>query len=244
MNISHNTILITGATSGIGYEMAMRFAQLGNTVIAVGRNTERLAQLKAASANIHPFAADLSKAAALHDIAGFVAQNFPKLNVLINNAGIQYNYNIAEIGGELAKIDHEISLNLTHPLQLIALLLPNLLQQPEAAIVNVSSGLGLVPKQAAPVYCGTKAGLHLFTKALGYQLENTNVRVMEVIPPLVDTPMTEGRGRGKISPQQLVDEFLVGFKNNRKEMNIGKVKILRLLQRLTPRIADGLLKKG
>ena len=119
-----------------------------------------------------------------------------------------------------------------------------LLRQPESAIVNVSSGLGLVPKQSAPVYCATKAGLHIFSKALGYQLAHTGVRVMEVIPPLVDTPMTAGRGRNKLSPEQLVDEFLRGFARNQREINIGKVGLLRLIQRISPALADRILKNS
>jgi short-subunit dehydrogenase involved in D-alanine esterification of teichoic acids len=116
--------------------------------------------------------------------------------------------------------------------------------QPEAAVVNVSSGLALVPKKSAPVYCGTKAGLHLFTKALRYQLEGSPVKVFEIIPPVVDTPMTAGRGRGKISPKQLVEEFMRAFAKNQFEVNIGKVKLLRLINRLLPSLADRIMKNG
>ncbi|MBD0259319.1 MAG: SDR family NAD(P)-dependent oxidoreductase, partial [Cytophagales bacterium] len=102
----------------------------------------------------------------------------------------------------------------------------------------------LVPKKWAPVYCGTKAGLHLFTKALRYQLEGSPVKVFEIIPPVVDTPMTAGRGRNKISPAQLVDEFVRAFANDRPEVNVGKVKMLRLLNRLWPSLADRIMKNG
>jgi uncharacterized oxidoreductase len=244
MQLSGNTILITGATSGIGHALATRFADLGNTVIATGRNEAQLVQLAAHSLLIQPFACDLAQPAERDKLVAYLRTNYPRLNVLVNNAGIQYNYDFAN-GGDLSdKIADEITLNLTVPALLVAQLLPLLLTQPTAAIVNVSSGLGLVPKRSAPVYCGTKAGLHLFTKALGYQLANSPVRVMEVIPPLVDTPMTAGRGKGKISPQQLVDEFMAGFARNQKEINIGKVKLLRLVQRISPRLADQLLRNS
>lgn len=173
-----------------------------------------------------------------------VGHQFPALNVLINNAGIQYNYEFAEASEHLGRIAHEIAVNLTAPLQLTALLLPQLLTRPEAAIVNVSSGLGLGPKRSAPVYCATKAGLHQFSKALGYQLEGRSVHVMEVLLPLIDTPMTAGRGRGKISPEQLADEFLRGFASNTTEINIGKVGLLRLVQRVSPALADRILKNS
>ena len=124
--------------------------------------------------------------------------------------------------------------------KLITLLLPVLNAHSNAAIVNVSSGLGLVPKMSAPVYCGTKAGIHIFTKSLRYQLDK--IKVFEVLPPLVATDMTAGRGKGKISPEQLVDEFIRGFAKDKLEMNIGKVKLLKRINRLVPRLAEKIMK--
>lgn len=244
MNTTGNTILITGATSGIGFALATRFADLNNAVIAVGRNATQLATLAAYSDRIVPIAADLTLAADRDRLVMQVEQQFPSLNVLINNAGVQYNYEFAESSRHLDRISDEITLNLTAPLLLSSMLLPLLLTQPEAALVNVSSSLGLVPKQSAPVYCGTKAGIHLFTKALRYQLAQSQVQVMEVIPPLVDTPMTAGRGGSKIKTEQFVDEFLRGFARNRREINVGKVGLLRLIQRISPALADRILQNG
>ncbi len=111
-----------------------------------------------------------------------------------------------------------------------------------AAIVNVSSGLGLVPKMQAPVYCGTKAGVHLFSKSLRYQLKQ--IKVFEIIPPLVDTQMTTGRGKGKISPKKLVDEFIDSFHKDKFEVSIGKVKLLKIINRISPSIAERIMKNG
>ncbi|GAA4405167.1 SDR family oxidoreductase [Nibrella viscosa] len=244
MDLTGNTMLITGATSGIGLALTTRFSELGNTVIAVGRNPTQLAELTRRSDRIHPVQADLASAQDIERLVMLVEQQYPSLNVLINNAGVQYTYSFAESSEHLSRITHELTVNLTAPLHLISLLLPLLLTQPKAAVVNVSSGLGLVPKRSAPVYCATKAGLHIFSKALGYQMSGTSVRVMEVIPPLVDTPMTAGRGRSKISPEQLVEEFLRQFARDRSEINIGKVGLLRLLQRISPALADRLLRDG
>jgi uncharacterized oxidoreductase len=128
----------------------------------------------------------------------FIENEHSDTNVLINNAGIQLNYHFTEEQHLLNKIDQEINTNFIAPLKLISILLPTLKVNDNAAIVNVTSGLGLVPKKQAPVYCGTKAGLHIFTKSLRYQLQH--VKVFELISPLVDTPMTAGRGKGKITP--------------------------------------------
>jgi short-subunit dehydrogenase involved in D-alanine esterification of teichoic acids len=112
----------------------------------------------------------------------------------------------------------------------------------EAAIVNVSSGLALAPKASAPTYCASKAGLHSYTKALRYQLETSGVRVFETLPPLVDTDMTRGRGTGKISADELAREFWSDWRANRYEMRIGKTKLLALVQRLAPALADRIMR--
>ena len=142
----------------------------------------------------------------------------------------------------IEKIEQEINVNLTAPIKLIALLLPVLQENKNAAIVNVSSGLGLVPKMQAPVYCGTKAGIHIFSKSLRYQLEK--VKVFEIIPPIVDTNMTKGRGNGKITADQLVEEFVKAFAKDEFEVNIGKVKLLKLVNRISPKLAEKIMKNG
>jgi len=171
----------------------------------------------------------------------FCNESFPRLNIVINNAGVQYNY---DLGAEddLHKIEREVTVNFTSPMKLCSALLPILKKQPESAIVNVSSGLGFVPKKSAPIYCGTKAAIHLATMSLRYQCDGTSVKVFEIIPSLIDTPMTAGRGKGKISPDELVEEFLLKFKKDQYEINIGKVKVLRLLQRIAPNFANRILR--
>jgi len=244
MKVSGNKILITGATSGIGLTLTERFLALGNAVVGVGRRTETLTPLREKYPTLFPFACDLGTPHGPDDLVLHVKQHHLDLNVLINNAAIQYNYHFLEAADIPARAAYEINLNLTVPVQLCALLLPVLRLQPEAAVVNVSSGLALVPKKSAPVYCGSKAGLHLFTKALRYQLEGSPVKVFEIIPPVVDTPMTAGRGSNKMSPAQLVDEFVRAFANDRFEVNVGKVKLLRLIGRLSPALADRILRNG
>lgn len=242
MQIQGNKIVITGATKGIGKALLQKFLALDNQIIAVGRNAMQLKELAAEDNRIIPFACDISKADDLDKLIMFIEQDHPDTNILINNAGIQFNYHFAEEAQLLGKIEQEINVNFLAPLKLIALLLPMLKTNKNAAIVNVSSGLGLVPKLQAPVYCGTKAGLHIFTKALRYQLQD--IEVFEIIPPLVDTQMTAGRGKGKISPEQLADEFLGAFRKNKFEVSIGKVKLLRFINRLSPALADRIMKGG
>lgn len=242
MKVSGNKILITGASDGIGKSLAERFLTLGNTVIAVGRDAEKLQKINRNDGHLIPLPCDLSKMEELERLSIFIEKEHRDLNILINNAGIQFNYEFADEIHLLNKIEYETAVNFIAPVKLIALLLPILKQNSNAAVVNVSSGLGLVPKRQAPIYCGTKAGLHIFTKALRYQLQK--VKVFEIIPPLVDTKMTAGRGKGKISPDQLVDEFMKAFIRNHYEINIGKVKLLKIINRISPSLAERIMKKG
>jgi uncharacterized oxidoreductase len=232
------TVLITGGATGIGFALAEKFHSVGNRVIVVGRSETALSKASSALPGVETYAADISIA---QDRDRLVAR-FPDVSVLVNNAGVQINTPIAESTPE--EIVHELNVNFLAPVLLSRAFLPLLVQQPLAAIVNVSSGLALVPKETAAMYCASKAALHNFTKALRWQLEGTSVRVFEVIPPLVETAMTTGRGKGKISSAQLAEEFWEGFKADRYEMLIGKTKLLKLVNRLAPSVAERIMRRG
>ncbi|WP_338790985.1 SDR family NAD(P)-dependent oxidoreductase [Bernardetia sp. MNP-M8] len=240
MKLESNKILITGATAGIGEALLYQFLDYDNQIIAVGRNKEKLKALAQKDKRIIPFCADISKEDDIENLILFIEQEHKDLNILINNAGIQYNYHFLEEKHIIPKLENEINVNLLAPLKLISLLLPILEINQNAAIVNVSSGLGLIPKMTAPVYCATKAAIHIFSKSLRYQLQNT--KVFEIIPPLVDTEMTKGRGTGKITPQQLAKEFIKTFKKDKFEVEIGKVKLLKIINRISPFLADRIMR--
>lgn len=244
MNTSGNTILITGGSSGIGLALATRFLALKNKVIVTGRNQKKLEELQATYPDIDIFVGDLTDKPSLDDLVLFIEQQHPDLNVLINNAAVQYNYHFTDELNLTYKINYEVSANLIAPLQLTGLLLPLLLKKPNSAVVNVSSGLFIAPKKSASVYCATKAALHSFSKTLRYQLEETNIKVFEIIPALIDTPMTAGRGKSKITADELTDEFLRNFKADTFESYIGKTKWLRRIHRLLPKLADKIMKNG
>ncbi|QJD85533.1 SDR family oxidoreductase [Cohnella herbarum] len=244
MKLSGQTVLITGGASGIGLALTERFVQNGNRVIVIGRNADKLERLKIEYPSLTVYRCDLAVRDQFEDLIQRICDEHPDLNVIINNAGIQHNYSFIDPPSSSNRIAEEITVNLTSPIELLSRLIPLLMSHKEAAIVNVSSGLGLVPKKSAPVYCATKAGLHIFTKALRYQLENTNIKVFEIIPPIVDTDMTRGRGQNKISPDQLVVQFLAHYRRNRLVVPIGKVKLLLLIQRWWPTLADKILKNS
>ncbi len=240
MRTTDHTVLITGGTSGIGLALAKRFLRQGNVVIVTGTNALKAEAVKHDLPAIKFELVDMRDRHALEKLM----YRYPDVNILINNASVQYNYEFADPAISPTQIATELDINLLSPLHLTKLFLPQLLSRSTSAIINVSSGLGIVPKQSAPVYCASKAALHSFTKALRWQLEGTSVRVFEIIPPLVDTAMTRGRGRGKITPDALVQEFWGNFSNDRYEMRIGKTKFLFVLQRLMPSLAERLMRSG
>lgn len=244
MNLSGNTILITGGSSGIGLALAKEFLTLKNEVIIVGRNINKLKEVKQNHPEVNIFQCDLVKQNGLIQLIEYIQKNHSQLNILINNAGIQYNYDFLdnEIDQSL-KIEEEININLTSPIKLSALLLP-LLMQKNSAIINVSSGLMITPKKSASVYCATKSAIHSFSTSLRYQLEETSVSVFEIIPPLVVTEMTKGRGGNKITPEDLVKEFIPKLKKDQFEIYIEKSKFLKIINRISPFLAQKIIKNN
>lgn len=238
MNHTRQTVLITGGATGIGFAIAEKFHAAGNRVILVGRSVTALSRAASVLPGADIYPADVSIAQDREELVS----RFPDISILVNNAGIQINKPIVRSSSQ--EIEQEINVNLIAPVQLSRAFLPLLVEKPEAAIINISSGLALVPKEAAAVYCASKAALHSFSKTLRWQLEGTNVRVFEVMPPLVETAMTVGRGKGKIDPSQLAEEFWHGFQTDRYEILVGKTKLLSYVNRLSPAIAERIMRHG
>ncbi|MEM6359233.1 MAG: SDR family NAD(P)-dependent oxidoreductase [Bacteroidota bacterium] len=242
MNVSCNKVLITGGSSGIGLALAIKLKSLNNYVIITGRDRAKLEKM-AYQYKLDTYQCDLADQCGVQSLIKAVHDQHPDINIIINNAGMQCNYDFIN-NVSFEKIEYEVEVNFNAVAKLSSAFLPMLLGNKEAAIVNVSSGLALSPKKSAPVYCATKAGVHMFTKALRYQMEGTNVKVFEVLPPMVDTPMTAGNGKDKISPEAVAEEFILGFEKNKFEINIGKVKLLKMIHRISPVIADSILKNN
>jgi uncharacterized oxidoreductase len=248
MKLSNHNILVTGGSAGIGLELARQFKNLNNRVVICGRDPERLRAAAIELGNIETIQCDLSQEEDLLAVADALKTKVGEISILVNNAGVQLNYDFTQIEPKFAlkDIDWEIDVNFNSIVKLTALCLPQLIGQPQSAIVNVSSGLAIAPKSSAPVYCGTKAAIHIFSKSLRYQMEDSasNVAVFEAILPIVDTEMTRGRGKGKISPRQVAREVCEAMKRDKYEIHVGKVKLLTLIHRLSPKLADKILRNG
>ncbi len=244
MKLSGNTILITGGGSGIGLAFAKALTDRKNIVIICGRNVKMLEKAKEEGSTSNYFQCDLSSEEDQKKLVEFIQLNYPNTNILINNAGVQHNYTFDDQKDHRDLIENEVNINFTAQVTLTDGLLPILLKQTQSSIVNITSALAIVPKQSAPVYCATKAAMRAFSKALRYQLEDSVVNVTEVVPALVETAMTEGRGKGKISPEEVVIEALAGIESDKEEIRIGKTKILFLLERFMPSVANGIIRHG
>lgn len=245
MNPNDNTVLVTGGGSGIGLALAKAFSRhAGNTVIVCGRNVQKLEAVHAENPAIAIFPCDIANNQDQQRLTELISKKYPKFNFLINNAGIQHSYSFADTRSHIDLVEEEANVNFLAQVKLTDRLLPILMQQPSAAIVNVTSALAVVPKQSAPIYCATKAALRNFTKALRYQLKNTSVKVFEIVPALVETEMTKGRGKGKITPEALVAEAMRGIESDRYEIRIEKTKMLFVLHRLLPSVAERIIKNG
>jgi uncharacterized oxidoreductase len=192
MNSTGNTILITGGGSGIGCGLAEALQALGNQVIIAGRRKQALEETVAANPGMKSIPLDIENPAAIRAFAAEIAAEFPSLNVLINNAGIMRAEKLIAQQSDLADAEATVATNLLGPIRLIAALLPHLQKQPRATIINVSSGLAFVPLAITPTYCATKAALHSYTQSLRYQLKNTPIEVLELIPPYVATRLMNG----------------------------------------------------
>jgi len=244
MKLVGKTIVITGGTSGIGYQLVSLLCPT-NTVLVIARPGARLENLKREFPRIETYGADLSKPEQYDALADSVLRDHPEIDLLINNAAIQHTPGFLDDDFSFEAIAHEINLNFTAVCSLSFLLLPALLDEQRASsIVNINSGLGLVPKKASAVYCATKGAMNLFSQSLAYQLESSNVLVSQALLPLVETPMTTGRGSGKISAENAAIEIIAGIEMGVKVNNIGKVKLIRLLQAVAPWLIRRILKNG
>lgn len=249
MNLTGRTILVTGGARGVGRELTRQLVGLGAHVVAVGRDRDQLKSLAADHGeHVSPHVLDLADPDTVDEFVDELPDRHPELSVIINNAGVQSLTDFLHDDPSASRevVRREIAVNLDAVITLSTGLLPHLSRQHSAAIVNITSGLALAPKASAPVYCATKSGVRTFTRALRYQCEAaaSNVRVIDAILPLVDTDMTQGRGRDKISAAQAAEAVISGIRRDKAEIYIGKTKLLRTVMRLSPPLGHRIMRSG
>jgi uncharacterized oxidoreductase len=248
MQTSGNTVLITGGTSGIGLELARQLAQRGNQIIVTGRDRAALDRTKQSLPDVCVFQCDVADGKAIVELHRRVLAEFPPLNVLINNAGIMRKINLHTVGADLDDITREVDINLSGTIKMVMQFLPHLKTRALAAILNVSSGLAFNPYPISPIYGATKAAIHSFTQSLRIQLKNTNVKVFELAPPAVDTPLNQTfaddlKGTPLMSVDRLVAAALKGVEKDRLEIRVGFANVSKLMSRVAPSLILRVLSK-
>lgn len=214
--------MITGGASGIGLALAERFLRAGSEVIICGRREGKLREAKQQYPNLHIRVCDVAQPEERVALANWAKQEFPHLNVLINNAGIQRRVPVASIGAAWEEHQQEIAINIEAPIHLSALFIPLLQQQPEAYIINVTSGLAFVPGTFAAIYSATKAAMHSFTMSLRHQLSKTGIKVIEIVPPAVNTDLGgAGLHTFGVPLDEFADAIMQGIANGEQEVGYG-----------------------
>src|SRR6202046_4304127 len=204
MQLTGNTVLVTGGGTGIGRGLAEAFHRLGNNVVIAGRRHDTLQAVAKANPGIQVLSLDQGDSADIRRFAIEMSDKYPELNVLVNNAGIQRVEDLTT--GNPGTAEQTLAVNLLGPIRLTSALLHLLLWRPRAAIVNLTSGLAFMPSALTPTYCASKAALHSYTQSLRFQLRESEVQVVELIPPRVQTALQGERG---FDPTGMpVDEFV------------------------------------
>lgn len=239
MQLVNRTILITGGTSGIGFELAKLLSERGNIVIVTGRDQHKLEATKQALPKVHTFNSDVSDPAAIASLFESVTAQFPALDTLINNAGIMRNLNLNQ-SRDLIDVTREIEINLSGPVRMVQQFLPHLKRRQNALIVNVSSGLAFIPLPLSPIYSATKAALHSFSQSLRVQLAGSSVTVVELAPPGVETPLFRGEFEEEMKGQKGMDvgvlarHAIKGIEAGKLEIRPGLANVLRMMSRIAP----------
>ena len=239
MNIQNNVVLITGGTSGFGLEFTKQLLNLGNTVIITGRNQAKLDDTKKLFPQVHTYKSDVSDPNAIVELYEKVTKQFPNLNMLINNAGEMRKINLNDASNNLRNIDREINTNLLGPIHMVQQFLPHLKTQNSATILNVTSGLALVPFPISPIYGASKSGLHSYTISLRIQLKNSNIKVFELLAPAAKTPLND-KFEGDVDSKSLMDTdkliavAIKGLQKDQFEIYPGVAKALKIMSRFAP----------
>lgn len=227
MQLTQNTLFITGGTSGIGRALAVAFHNLGNKVIIAGRRQALLDEIAAAHPGIEGIQLDISDAQDIERVAKTLIAKYPSLNVLINNAGIM------PFDDPSATIDDAVSqqileTNLLGPIRLTSALIDHLKAQPRATIIHNTSILAYVPIASNAVYSASKAALHSYALSQRFMLRDTNVTVQEIAPPWVDTDLIKKSGDPRAMPlDAFIAETMQKLATDAPEVLVDAIRDLR-----------------
>jgi uncharacterized oxidoreductase len=246
MRLTGRTILITGGSAGIGLAFALKFLELGNEVIVTGRRQAVLDAVKAQHPELHTIQSDSGDPEQIAALAARVKEEFPGLDVLMNNAGVGVAKNLRAPANDLAGLTSEVEINVGGVIRTTSALI-DILTANQGTVINVSSALAFVPVPAMPVYSATKAAVHSYTQSLRFQLEDLGVEVIDLMPPAVRTDMTsefDEAGISAITTDELVRRTIAALRAGKREIRPGQSNVLALMRRLAPNFINRQLWKA
>ena len=242
MKLKDSTVLITGGTSGIGLEFVKQLSEKGANIIVTGRDIDALNATKHKFPKIQTFQSDVSKPKDIENLYTQVTEQYPDLNIIINNAGIMRNLDLQDASLDLENITSEIAINLSGTIQMNHQFLPHLKTKSSSAIVNLSSGLAFLPFPLSPIYSAAKSGIHAYSQVLRLQLKKTTVKIFELAPPATKTTLMnafsndlDDDSAGPIMKvEKMVSIAIDGLLSDTYEIKPGMSKALYLMGRIAP----------
>jgi len=247
MKLTHRTILITGGSTGIGLAFALQFAGLGNTVIVTGRRQAVLDRISVKYPELHTVRSDVASPTDVAALATKMKRDFPQLDVLVNNAGISRYRNLKSSSADLEELMEEVNINVGGVVRMTSAFM-DILTANKGTLINVSSGLAFAPLPCLPIYCATKAAIHSYTQSLRFQLEESGMEIIEIMPPAVKTDMTkdisDDDGITLITAEQLVTLSIASLRKGLLEIHPGQSRQLAFMRRLAPEFINRQLWKA
>lgn len=249
MELNNSTVLVTGGTNGIGLEFAKQLLQLGANVIVTGRDILKLEQTKLEYPQINIIRSDVSNPDEVRVLHKQVLEQFPDLNIIINNAGVMAKEDSRAEELNMDDITREIDINFSGTARMVTQFLPFFKTKESAAIVNISSGLAFIPFANTPIYCGTKAAIHMYSLGLRLQLKESNIKVFEIAPPKTDKPMHVGASAAKsnvkmMKVEEMVNISLKGIVADIYEIRPGLSNVMKWMSRIAPTFFAKLVNKN
>ncbi|WP_448547471.1 SDR family NAD(P)-dependent oxidoreductase [Thalassotalea fusca] len=235
-------VLVTGGTRGIGAAVIEEYSRLGYEIYSTGSQQKTIDEAKNKDVVTKWYVCDFANLEQVDRLGQELAKE--SFDIVVHNVGIQQPRDLFKQDSEPYSFDQEIAINLTAPTLLCRYLLPSVEKQ-QGTMAFITSGLAVFPKQSSAIYCSAKSGLRTFVRCLRAQAKQQmkQVHICEVIMALVDTAMTEGRGKNKITPQQAAQELVKGINQRKDEIHVDKVKVLMFVRRLFPNFTESLLLK-
>lgn len=242
MELKGKFAVVTGGGSGIGLAIARALQSEGAKLLIVGRDRARLNAVRGGNPVITTFAADVSKGSERDSLIQHLLKGSLAVDIFINNAGTMQSIDLHKEGA-LSLIDSELALDLHAPIHFSTALLPHLLTRPEAALVNITTGLIYAPFAYTPGYSAAKSGLHDFTRSLRWQTRSSRLQVLEVMPPTVDTELTKHANVSKIQPDVVARALVKALQRGTGELRVGQSKALYFMSRLAPEAIFNMMNK-